>query len=50
MSKFEWQNSSNMGMILIRKLNAVKMLEEICIWTGIKGQAETSSGDNQQYR
>ncbi len=47
-SKFEWQDSPNMGMIPVRKLDAKKILEEICIQRDVKGQAESSEGDNQQ--
>jgi hypothetical protein len=36
-----------MGMIFVRKLDAKKMLEQICIWTSIKGWAESGGGDNQ---
>jgi hypothetical protein len=35
-----------MGMILRRKLDSKTMLEEICIWTGVKGQAESGGGGN----
>jgi hypothetical protein len=39
-----------MGMILVRKLDAERMPEEIYIWTGVKEQAESGGGDNQQSR
>jgi hypothetical protein len=50
MSKFKWQDPPNMGIILVRKITE-KMLEEVCIWTGIKRQAESGRGeDSQQSR
>jgi hypothetical protein len=45
-SRFEWQDAPNMVMVIVRKLDSKEMLEEISIWAGIKGRAESLGGDN----